>query len=99
MNYEKRRLSLQNRALTFSGGTAEAVDCLNDLVFDTKVAIQSLNDLRQNLLNIQLEFFTEIKSVADKVGIKMPEPSEIELLNIVNPTATIKNILKNKNSN
>ena len=99
LNYEKRRLSLQNRALTFSGGTAEAVDCLNDLVFDTKVAIQKLNDLRQNLLNIQLEFFTEIKSVADKVGIKMPEPSEIELLNIVNPTATIKNILKNKNSN
>ena len=74
----KRQLSRLNKALTFAGDNAELADCLNDLVADTKATIENFTELRQSLRELQQEFFTEIKIVADKV--KMPEPSEIELL-------------------
>ncbi len=36
--------------------------------------------MRGKLKKLQDEFFTEIKFIADMVGIAMPEPSEIDLL-------------------
>lgn len=95
----KRQLSRLNHALTFGGDNAEINDCLNDLVTDTKKNIQELEDLKIKLHDIQQEFFTEIKFVADKAGIKMPEPSEIELLEdkISDPTKIVGQMLKQRN--
>ena len=85
--------------MAFGGDNAEINDCLNDLVSDNKKNIQALNDMRQNLHNIQQEFFTEIKYIADQVNIKMPEPSEIELMEdkIIDPTVMVRNMLKRQN--
>ena len=95
----KRQLSRLNHALTFGGDNAEINDCLNDLVTDTKTNIQNFEELRQQLRDIQQEFFTEIKFVADKAGIKMPEPSEIELLEdrISDPAKLVGKMLKQRN--
>lgn len=95
----KRQLNRLNRALTFGGDIVEVSDCLNDLVADTKSNIQKLEELRQQLRDLQQEFFTEIKFVADKAGIKMPEPSEIELLEdkISNPAVLVQKMLQQRN--
>ena len=95
----KRQLSRLNHALTFGGYNPELNDCLNDLITDTKFEIHNLDNLRKNLKNIQQEFFTEIKFIADKVNIKMPEPLEIELLEdrISDPTAIIKKMILKQN--
>lgn len=95
----KRQLSRLNPALTFGGDNVEISDCLNDLVTDAKANIQNLEELRRQLRDLQQEFFTEIKFVADKAGIKMPEPSEIELLEdkISDPARLVKKMLKQRN--
>ena len=99
LNAAKRQLSRLNKALTFAGDNAELADCLNDLVTDTKATIQKFTDLRQQLRDIQQEFFTEIKFAADKFKIKMPEPSEIELLEdrISDPAAIVRRMLERQN--
>lgn len=98
LNDAKRQLSRLNKALTFSDNT-DINDCLNDLVTDTKKSIQELENLKTTLHDIQQEFFTEIKIVADKVNIKMPEPSEIELLEdkITDPQDVVKKMLSRRN--
>ena len=98
-NSAKRQLSRLNQALTFAGGNAELEDCLNDLVADTKATIQKFDDLRRQLRDLQQEFFTEIKLAADKVNVKMPEPSEIELLEdrISDPAAIVRAMLERNN--
>ena len=95
----KRQLSRLNHALTFGGDNVEISDCLNDLVTDAKANIQNLEELRRQLRELRQEFFTEIKFVSDKAGIKMPEPSEIELLEdkISDPARIVKKMLKQRN--
>ena len=95
----KRQLSRLNQALTFVGDNTEISDCLEDLVTDTKANIQRFGELRQQLHDLQQQFFTEIKFVADRVGIKMPEPSEIELLEdkISDPSSLVKKMLERNN--
>ena len=99
LHADKRQLARLNHALTFGGDNTEISDCLNDLVADTKSSIQKLEELRRQLHDIQQEFFTEIKFIADKAGIKMPEPSEIELLEdkISDPTVLVKKMLYQRN--
>ena len=36
--------------------------------------------MKANLKELQDKFFTEIKEIADRVNIEMPEPSEIDLI-------------------
>ena len=99
LNSAKRQLSRLNNAQTFVDNNADVIDCLNDVVIDTKGLIQKFKDLRQQLRDIQQEFFTEIKIVADKVSIKMPEPSEIELLEgkVSDPLAIVKKMREESN--
>lgn len=99
LNSAKRQLSRLNHAVTFVGDNVDVNDCLRDLIDDTKLAIKNFDDLRQKLRDLQQEFFTEIKFAADKVNIKMPEPSEIELLEdrISDPAALVKKMLERDN--
>ena len=93
---EKRKLSRLNHALTFGGDNEEISDCLDDLELETKEKIHDLTESRAQLAEIQQEFFTAIKYVADQVNIIMPEPSEIELMEdkISDPISIVKNLLK-----
>lgn len=98
LHEKQRKLSRVNRAITLNEGNQDINDSLSDVQEDLKVNIQSLTDLRTHLSNIQQEFFTEIKIVADDVNIGMPEPSDIEMIGekIVSPyDMTIKLMGKN----
>ena len=99
LNSAKRQLSRLNHAMTFVGDNVDVSECLNDLIADTKLAIKNFEELRQQLRDLQQEFFTEIKFAADNVNIKMPEPSEIELLEdrISDPAALVKKMLERNN--
>jgi hypothetical protein len=53
----------------------------------------------KEMLRLQTEFFKEIKVVADEVGIYMPEPKDIEVLEdkISNPLVVLQNYNKQHN--
>lgn len=99
LNSAKRQLSRLNHAMTFVGDNADVNECLTALIADTKLAIKNFEELRRSLRDLQQEFFTEIKFAADKVKIKMPEPSEIELLEdrISDPASLVKKMLEREN--
>lgn len=75
---ENRRLNRFNKVLTL--GTDGVQDYLTSLVGEIKYRLQILKEAKKNLKNLQDDFFTELKYVADQVGIEMPEPEEIDLL-------------------
>ena len=54
--------------------------------------ISELKNLKIQLHDLQDEFFTEIKRIADAVSIEMPEPSEIDLLSdkLTDPKAVLE---------
>lgn len=54
--------------------------------------ILEIKKCKEMLHELQNEFFTEIKRIADSVSIEMPEPSEIDLLSdkLVDPKAVIE---------
>ena len=58
----------------------DARDYLNYMDTSAKRNIAELKDMKANLKELQDKFFTEIKEIADKVNIQMPEPSEIDLI-------------------
>ena len=94
---EERKLSRFNHALTLEDN-AEVRECLDEVALDTKDNIRTLKGLRDKLNVLKNDFFTELKKVADQVQIKMPEPSEIDLLedHIQNPAIVLKSILQKK---
>lgn len=57
-----------------------------------------MKDIRRTLKELQDEFFTEIKFISDIVGIAMPEPSEIDLMQdkVKNPLQMIEEYKKEK---
>ena len=59
-----------------------------------------MKELIEKLKELKDEFFTEIKYISDKVGIEMPEPSQISLSkeDMKNPLGELKklNIVDNK---
>ncbi len=76
---ENRRLSRLNKAKTLVDDDT-VVECLNSVITEIKKNLQALKDINQKLKELQNEFFTEIKFIGDIVGILMPEPSEIDLI-------------------
>ena len=96
---KERWLSRLNRALTYQGDNDDVNECLTDVSLDVKDSIKEIKLTREKLNNLQTEFFTEIKRVADCVKIKMPEPSEIDMLedNVSNPAIVLEKLL-NKHS-
>ena len=68
------------------------------MVKDAQKNVNELKEISKNLKELQDEFFTEIKFISDIVGIAMPEPSEIDLLQdkIKNPLQLIEEYKKEK---
>lgn len=92
-------LSRINQALTLVGDNADVNGYLSSLATNTKEHITSLKGARESLRKLQQEFFAEIKIVADKVNIYMPEPSEIDLVQgkTTDPAAVVHSILQKRN--
>lgn len=80
INEANIRLERLNKVLTLAGDQSEVENYLAELVKDIKNELKQLKEAKQCLHDLQQKFFTEIKRVADKVNITMPEPSEIDLL-------------------
>ena len=74
------KLSRLNKALTLAGDEAEVAQSLTEVTQDIKRGIEAQEAAKKRLHDVQQSFFTELKRVADEVGIAMPEPSEIDLL-------------------
>ena len=80
---ESRKLTRLNTSITklmAEDIELEILDPLQAMVHDAQKNVNLLKDINKQLKMLQDEFFTEIKFVADIVGIAMPEPSEIDLL-------------------
>lgn len=80
---ESRELARLNTSITKL--SAEDIDftILEPLQLMVKQAQRKVNELkaiRNQLQEVQDEFFTEIKHISNIVGIAMPEPSEIDLI-------------------
>lgn len=98
---ESRQLNRLNTSITKL--TPEDIDpeILEPLQMMVREAQKNLNALRaisKHLKEIQDEFFTEIKFISDIVGIAMPEPSEIDLLQdkVKNPMQLIEEYKREK---
>ena len=80
---ESRQLTRLNTSITKLA--AEEIDRgilepLQAMVKEAQRNVNGLKEISRKLKGLQDEFFSEIKYVADRVGIAMPEPSEIDLL-------------------
>lgn len=96
---ESRKLTRLNTSITKLAAEDIGVDVLEPLQVMVKEAQKNVNDLKnisKKLKELQDEFFTEIKFIADIVKIDMPEPSEIDLLQdkIQNPLQLIEEYKK-----
>lgn len=94
---EAKQLKGLNKALTLVDEPT-VCDSLNYIVKITKANLSKLEEVRNNLKNLQTDFFTEIKVIGDIIGIQMPEPSEIDLISdkLANPYDVLKDYLKEK---
>lgn len=80
---EGRKLTRLNTSLTYLADgkiDQEILEPLQLLVKDAQKSVIALKKTASQLKELQDAFFTEIKTVADAVGISMPEPSEIDLM-------------------
>ena len=99
---ESRKLVRLNTSITklsVEDVDSEILEPLQSMVRDAQKTVNELKDIREKLKELQDEFFTEIKFISDVVGIAMPEPSEIDLLqdNVQNPMELIGEYKKEKN--
>lgn len=99
LHEETVALSHLNKALTLGGDVPEVADYLTELTTAGRKHIETLREAQECLKKLQQEFFTETKFVSDKVGIRMPEPSEIDLIrdDITDAAAIVKGMLKQRN--
>ncbi len=98
---ESRKLTRLNISITKLMAEeidSEILEPLQQMVKDAQVSVNELKDISRKLKELQDEFFTEIKYISDIVGIAMPEPSEIDLLQdkIQDPLQLIENYRKEK---
>lgn len=80
---ESRRLTRLNTSITRLSAEdipAETLDPLHLIVKEAQQNIIELKSISKRLKELQDTFFTEIKYISDMVGIEMPEPSEIDLI-------------------
>ena len=98
---ESRKLTRLNTSITKLMGEdidAEILEPLQLLVSNEQKNVNELKAISKRLKELQDEFFTEIKFISDIVGIAMPEPSEIDLLQdkIKNPLQLIEEYKREK---
>ncbi len=98
---ESKKLSRLNTSITklmAEDIDTEILEPLQLLVKDAQKNVNELKEIHRSLKELQDEFFTEIKFISDIVGIAMPEPSEIDLLQdkIKNPLQLVEEYKKEK---
>lgn len=88
---DERTLSRLNKALTLSED-ADVQECIRSVVKQCEADRLLWKKAREKLAELQTEFFRQIKLAADTVGIQMPEPSEIDLIQdkITNPLTVLE---------
>lgn len=96
---ESRKLTRLNTSITKLAAEdidGEILEPLQAMVKDSQKKVYDLKEIRKKLKELQDEFFTEIKFISDIVGISMPEPSEIDLLQekVQNPLQLIEEYKK-----
>jgi GTP-binding protein EngB required for normal cell division len=96
---ESRKLTRLNTSITKLSGEDidyEILEPLQLMVKEAQKNVNELKDIGRKLKELQDEFFTEIKFISDIVGIAMPEPSEIDLLQdrVRNPLQIIEDYKK-----
>ena len=98
---EIRKLTRLNTSITKLAAEdieTEILEPLQQMVKEAQRNVNELKGISKKHKELQDEFFTEIKFVADIVGISMPEPSEIDLLQdkVQNPLELIEEYKKQK---
>ena len=98
---ESRELTRLNTSLTKLAAEdidSEILEPLQQMVREAQKNVNGLKEVSKKLKELQDEFFTEIKFISDIVGIAMPEPSEIDLLQdkVQNPLQLIEEYKKEK---
>ncbi len=98
---ESRKLTRLNTSITKLAAEdidSEILEPLQLMVKEAQRNVNELRDIGKKLKELQDAFFTEIKFIADIVGIAMPEPSEIDLLQdkVQNPLQLIEEYKKEK---
>lgn len=98
---ESRQLTRLNTSITrlmAEDIDAEILEPLQLMVREVQKNVNELKAISKKLKELQDEFFTEIKFISDIVGIAMPEPSEIDLLQdkVKNPMQLIEEYKKEK---
>lgn len=80
---------------------ADARDYLDYLNKNSTKSITLYKELQENLKKLKDEFFLELKRIADKANIEMPEPSELEIQKdkITNPKDVLDEYCKKKGFN
>lgn len=92
---ESRKLTRLNTSITrlmAEDIDPEILEPLQIMVREAQKNVNELKTISRRLKELQNEFFTEIKFISDIVGISMPEPSEIDLLQdkVKNPLQLIE---------
>lgn len=98
---ESRQLTRLNTSITkllAEDIDSEVLEPLQMMVREAQKNVNELKAISKRLKELQDEFFTEIKFISDIVGIAMPEPSEIDLLQdkVKNPMQLIEEYKKEK---
>lgn len=98
---ESRQLTRLNTSITkllAEDIDSEVLEPLQMMVREAQKNVNELKAISKKLKELQDEFFTEIKFISDIVGIAMPEPSEIDLLQdkVKNPMQLIEEYKKEK---
>lgn len=98
---ESRKLSRLNTSITklmAENINFEILEPLQSMVKDAQKNVNELKNISKKLKELQNEFFTEIKFISDIVGISMPEPSEIDLLQdkVKNPLQLMEEFKREK---
>lgn len=101
INEESRKLTRLNTSITKLAAEdieSEILEPLQLMIKEGQRKVNELKDTSRELKELQDQFFTEIKFVADVVGIVMPEPSEIDLLQekVQNPLELIEEYKRQK---
>lgn len=78
---EQRMLSKFNSILTLSDDADVQSDILS-LQRRSKNALSQVEALKQELNEIQVDFFEQLKRIGDAVGIPLPEPHALDLLDL-----------------
>lgn len=97
MDQESKRLNHLNKARTLTDDRT-ITECLDSLATEIARNISELKKISNSLKQLQNDFFTEIKMISDIVGIAMPEPSEIDLIQdkVLDPLKLLKDFKQKK---